>query len=520
MSFFPPLVIVSLFFFLPTPALSKPLQVLYTNDLHSYLEGSEHPDWGGYAAVKAVIDRLKADARSRGIESVVLDAGDFSEGSQFFFSDRGRQSWRIIDSMGYDAVTVGNHDWLIGASQLEAIFRELNPRTPFLAANLNIDKKFSALRKGIQGFIEFERDGLRIAVLGVTTHELVYRWRMNAGGIDSPVQSVSRWAPVLKSRNDLVIGLTHIGVMEDMALIGKTRGLDVVVGGHSHTKLGLPLMIRNQEQRPVPLVQAGMHGEWVGSLILEVDTLSERPVQVLDSKLIAVKPSQLTSPEDLASSAEISESIVKARTQLEERYTSSWLYEPIGFSPLPLDRPIDSYTPWGNFVLHSIREAAGAEIALDPGEFYGTSQPAGVITNETLMKSYPRVFEVNKPMGWSVWKVKVPGWMLKYVLEYVTQSGLHLNVAGLTFRTESSNGKVKVSGLRVNGNKVNPLRAYTVAVTEGIGRGAVEISILLRLAFAPKDTGIPVWKVLETKLRQSGGHFGDQSHLTPSIGVQ
>jgi 2',3'-cyclic-nucleotide 2'-phosphodiesterase (5'-nucleotidase family) len=208
--------------------------------------------------------------------------------------------------------------------------------------------------------------------------------------------------------------------------------------------------------------------------------------------------------------------VQEARTQLEDRYTPEWLYDTVGTTSIPIERPITSYTQWGNFVMSTLREAAGADIAIDPGEFHGTTQQAGVITHETIMKSYPRVFEVENAMGWTLWKVRVPGWAMKFMLEYVTNNGLHVNVAGITFDTDSSSGKVKVSNLRVNGSSVKPFRNYTVAVTEGIGRGALEISFLLRLAFAPKNTGLAVWNILSDRLRQTGGSFGGRSYLTPA----
>jgi 2',3'-cyclic-nucleotide 2'-phosphodiesterase (5'-nucleotidase family) len=488
---------------------AKPLQIIHTNDLHSYLETAEHAGWGGYAAVKAVIERLKRDAASRGIDSVTLDAGDFSEGSQFFFADKGKQTWRIIDSMGFDAVTIGNHDWLIGAQQMEEIFSTLRPRTPFLAANMRIDRKFPWLHRGIKSAIELERDGLKIAILGVTTDELVYRWRMNAGGIGAPLTSVEQLAPTLKNRNDLVIALTHLGVMEDIKLVGRTRDIDLVVGGHSHTRLSTPLSIKNKSGALVPIVQTGEHGQWVGSLILDVEP--GKAAKVLSYELVPVRTEEGTSPE----AAVIASMTETARKQLESRYTPEWLYDTVGFSELPMERPVTRYTQWGNFALEAIREAAGADLAIDPGEFHGSSQDAGVITNETIIKSYPRVFEVNNPMGWTVWKIRAPGWLLKFLFEYVTNNGLHMNVAGLTFDSDSSSGKVKISNIRVQGKPIKSFKNYTIGVTEGIGRGAIEITFLLQLAFSPKNTGFPVWGVLERKLRETGGSFGDQSYLTP-----
>ncbi len=499
-------------FFVAATVHAKPLQIIHTNDLHSYLESSQFEGWGGYAAVKATIEKIRAQGNNKGLDSVVLDAGDFSEGSQFFYSDKGRQSWRIMDVMGFDAVTIGNHDWLIGAQQMDDIFAKIRPRTPFLAANLNITKsKYPWLERGMKSAVEFERGGVKVAVLGVTTDELVYRWRMNAGGISAPADAANALTDTLRSRNDLVIALTHIGVMEDIKLVSKTRNIDLVVGGHSHTRLSSPLSAKNKDGLDVPIVQTGEHGQWIG--VMTVDVEKGQPMKVLSYELVPVRNSDARAPE----AAPVVEMIQQARRQLEDRYSANWLYDTIGFTQLPIERPVTQYTQWGNFAMEAIRQAAGADIAIDPGEFHGSTQPSGVITNESIMKSYPRVFEVDNAMGWTVWKIRVPGWLLKFVFEYVTNNGLHMNVAGLTFDADSSSGKVKISNLKIQGQPVKQFKNYTVGVTEGIGRGAVEISFLLQLAFSPKNTGFPVWTVLERKLRETGGNFGDQSWLTPAL---
>jgi len=504
----------------PSLASAELLQIIHTNDLHSYMEQSDVDGWGGYAAVKATIERAKLDAKNEGIETVVLDAGDFSEGSPLFFSDRGRQSWRVIDAMGYDAVTIGNHDWLIGAHQLNQIFAGFKRderenqvfHTPFLAANINIDaKKYPDLKNGLKPYTEITRGGLKIAVLGVTTDEMFYTWRMKGGGIASPLNTAQKYAPSLKSKNDLVIALTHIGVMQDINLAGKTSGIDVVIGGHSHTKLDTPLNSKNTDGISVPIAQTGKHGDRIG--VMTLDVRKGEPVKIVKYELIEVRNKDAFAPE----AAPIHALVQQARRQLETRYSPDWLYDMVGMSDIALERPETGYTQWGNFMLESMRQAAGADIALDAGEFTGPTLPAGVITNETIMKSYPRVFDINNASGWTLWKIKVPGWVLKLVLAYVVNNGMHLNVSGLGFDTSTSKNGVEITQLRVKGQKVSLFKNYTVAVSEGIGRGALEIHFLLRLAFSPKNTGLPVWTVLAQKLRETGGNFGDRSYLTPNL---
>jgi 2',3'-cyclic-nucleotide 2'-phosphodiesterase (5'-nucleotidase family) len=474
------------------------------------MESSDHPGRGGYAAVKATLEQQKRRAASQGIDTVMLDAGDFSEGSPFFFADEGKQSWRVIDAMGYDAVTIGNHDWLVGPEQMNRIAASIRPRTPFLAANMNFSAEYEQLKRAVRPYVELERGGMRVAVLGATTDELVYRWRMNNnGGIDDPAVAANRYLPQLRARNDLVILLTHLGAKTDVKILSKIRGADLLVGGHSHTTLHAPIVVKDAEGRMVPIVQTGSHGDWVGKMLVDVE--SGQPMKVVSYELVPVESSNGNSVEGASIQALVSET----RRLLEQRYSKEWLYDTIGVSSYPMERPKDATTAWGAFFMETVRQTAKADIAVDPGEFHGASQPAGVITPENLMNSYPRVFEMKNPMGWNVWKIKVPGWMIQLLVDQVVKQGLHLNTAGLTFDVESTAEGASAKNIKVQGRKVQWLKTYSMAVTEGIGRGAVEICFLLQLLFHPKDTGVPVWAALEKRLRANGGDFVGATGSSP-----
>jgi 2',3'-cyclic-nucleotide 2'-phosphodiesterase (5'-nucleotidase family) len=491
-------------------AEARLLQILHTNDLHSYMEQSDEPGRGGYAAVKTVLERTRQHAASQGIESIILDAGDFSDGNSFFFADEGKQSWRVIDAMGYDAVTVGNHDFLVGPEHMDRIARDTNLRTPFLAANMNFEPRFRHIRKAVKPYVEFERGGLRVAVLGATTDELVYSFRMkDGGGIADPAASMNRHLPALRARNDLVILLTHLGLKTDIKVVPKTRGADLVVSGHSHSTLQQPLFIGDFDRKQVPIVQTGSHGDWVGRVLVDVEP--GQPMKLLEYELLPVYSSEGNSP--LGSG--IRAMVTEARRMLEKRYTPEWLYSTVGFTNTPLQRPKDATTAWGSFFMETVRQTAKADLAVDPGEFHGPSQPAGIITPETLMTSYPRVFDATQAMGWTVWRIKVPGWMLHLLVDQVVKQGQHLNTAGLTFEVESTAAGAQVKNLKIQGKRLNWVKTYTMAVTEGIGRGAVEISFLLQLLFHPRDTGVPVWTALENRLRATGGDFVGASGSTP-----
>jgi hypothetical protein len=131
------------------------------------------------------------------------------------------------------------------------------------------------------------------------------------------------------------------------------------------------------------------------------------------------------------------------------------------------------------------------------------------------MKSYPRVFDIKNTMGWTIWKIKVPGWMLQLMLDQVVKQGLYMNSAGLTYEVDSAATGASTRNMKVLGKKIDWMKYYNIAVSEGVGRGALEISFLLQKLFGPKDTGVPIWTALEKRLRENGGTFAGSGASSP-----
>ena len=480
---------------LPLSASARLVQIIHTNDLHSHLEHGDHKNFGGYAAVKATMDQIKADATKQGIESIVLDAGDFSEGSQFYLAERGVATWRTINAMGYDAITLGNHDWLNGINDLDRIVGQVKPRFALLGANFIFDHSNKNLKKYMRPELEIKRAGLRIAILGLTTEEFVFNWRAEDGFIWPAQREANERLPYLRSRNDFVIALTHIGLRNDINLVRKTAGIDLVVGGHSHTRLTEPVEIIDKRSRMVPIVQAGQHGDFVGDLLVDLEP--GQPVKIVRYRLI---PVDANGPKD----AVVAEQVQKTRESLEQEYGRDWLNEIIGYTEVPMISPNQAPTIWSQFVVDAMREAGGAEITIDSDQFYGVSMPAGPVTREQLFAFYPRVFHFNR-YGWTIYTGTVRGWVVELTLKEALKRGWWLSTSGITYETYYDGLIRKVRNVRVNGKKLKRLSNYKIALPEGIGRAVIEIAPAISAIFQKnKDTGIPIWFSLEDKLRRIG----------------
>jgi 5'-nucleotidase/UDP-sugar diphosphatase len=478
-------------------AQARPIQIIHTNDLHSHMDfAGTHPGRGGYAAVKTVIDRLKAQADSQGIPTLILDAGDFSEGHPYFMADEGLRSWDVLNEMGYDAVALGNHDYQVGTIGMESILSRFKPRYALLAANYRVDKKFVQARETIRPYAEFKRDGLRIAVLGLTTNELFYRWTAAPGGkVKDPLKTAKKVAKDLASRSDFVIALTHLGIEKDISLLEKTPEIGLIVGGHSHTFLSQPVWVeRSGIAARAPIVQAGEHGQFVGDLLVDIEPGLE-PV-VLRYGLVEVDRQKV------ADDVNVAHYVSETRDALERRYGAGWLDEVIGWSDIPMERPINGTTAWGAIFARTFRERAGADIGMDVGEFYGPSQEGGPITRDKLMRFYPRTFDQTNPKGWTIWTVQVHGKALEEVIKGMAKTGTFFNLDGLTYRVNTdAAGKIHLDQFRVGGKKINPVKLYTLAVGEGLGLGSKRAHWLTSLYFNPQDTGIPIWDAVVEHVR-------------------
>jgi len=491
----------------PNEASAKLLQIIHTNDLHSHLEHSSDPERGGYAAVKAVIDRLKLEAEANGIDTLVLDGGDFTEGSQFFLADRGAGVWKAMSHMGYDAVVFGNHDWLLGPDDLDRALGEAKPTFSLLGANFFFNPMKKNLSQYVKPYAEFNRSGVKIAVLGLTTSDILYSWRNDEGFISEPILQAGKYLPKLKENNDVVIALTHIGIMKDYALAVLNPELDIVVGGHSHTQLNQPAYVLNTRGHKVPIVQTGEHGNYVGDFLVDVE--AGKPVEVLRYQLIPVYSNGAKDPA-------MEEVVQQTRAKLEADYGKEWLNEVVGQSEVKLSRPgARPSNAWSSILMDSMKEEAHADLAIDANTFIGVDHPAGPVTREALFKLYPRVFDFNDRFGWTIWTTHVRGASLHLALQEMIRFGLPIIYSGVTWEIKYKKKIRLVTDLKINGKKINPLKNYRVATSEGIARGAYEISPLFRVLLkGSRNTRIPIWTATERKIRKMGIIHRDYSNLS------
>ncbi|MEQ1877806.1 MAG: metallophosphoesterase, partial [Bdellovibrionia bacterium] len=435
----------------PLVSRAKLVQVIHTNDLHSHMDyAGSKPDRGGYAAVKNLINLLRLKAKIQGIPTLVLDAGDFSEGTHYFLADHGVKSWEAMDEIGYDAVALGNHDYQVGNVGLDYILKAFRPKFNLVAANYEVENGYPYAKAAIKPYVEFDKGGIKIAVLGLTTNELFYRWTAKPGGnVLDPTATAKKHVTELKKRNHFVFALTHLGTSADAKLLIDVPSLDLVVGGHSHDALFKPVYIPRAKNFGIN-VQAGEHGKYVGDMLLDLQP--GVPPRVVRYKLVEVNP--LLVGQDWSMLYFVHET----RKAIETRFGDGWLDEVIGHSATDLERPLNGTTKWSSIYPRVFRKVTGADMAWDVGEFYGPSQAKGDITREKLIRFFPRVFDIFNPNGWTVWTFKLSGKAIVEIIKGAAKVGFFFNLDGLTYRAVTkADGTKDYVDFKIGGQNVAPL---------------------------------------------------------------
>lgn len=445
------------------------LQILHTNDIHSYFESTHNwPERGGYARLKRLMDNLQTEAKAFGVETLRVDAGDFSEGTIFYMSDKARKSFFLHHEMGYDIAILGNHDYLMGTTELNNILDELNPSYHLLTANMKVHYQYEAINRHLKPYVIKEYAGKKVAFIGLTTNEFFYTWRLYNGRIDNPIQVGADFATWLKRIKgvDFVVAVTHIGFGKDRALARASSDIDLIIGGHSHTALYEPHYERSRGGKRIPIVQAGHHGEYLGRLILD---LASDQLSILDYELVPV----IGGEQDYY----LEELVQLSREDLESLYGRDWLYQEVGYSELGElneDRAIRS---WAAFVTDSMMEKIGTDVAIHQQSMVSSNFPAGMINRWDILNGHPRFFDLEDSHGWEIYEMKIRGVFLQSLFKISMNFGIPLSISGISFEWKRlPGGLYVVERLRINGKRINPFRSYTVALPESIPRAANDIS--------------------------------------------
>ena len=258
-----------------TAAYAQDLVILHLNDTHSHIDPERSGKNAGHAGVietAAYVDEVRAEVGKKNV--LLLHAGDFSQGTSYFTELNGDMEIEVLNSTGYDVVCLGNHEFDNG---MEALARRLgNLKADVVCANY--DFSATPLADYVEPYVIVRRGGLSIGIIGLLADVAdVVDSRIAAQlQFQDPAACTQKYADYLKDvkKCDLVICLSHLGYdgepYTDVELAAQTRNVDIIVGGHSHTKLKDKVLVKNLDGEDVVIVQDGKWGLKVGRIDIEM----------------------------------------------------------------------------------------------------------------------------------------------------------------------------------------------------------------------------------------------------------
>jgi 5'-nucleotidase len=454
------------------------VRIIHTNDHHARIEpvlNGTVPVHGGVSRRKTLIDAI----RQEGGNQLLIDAGDVFQGTLYFNQYRGLADLEFYNALGYEAMTIGNHEFDIGQQPLADFIR--GAKFPVLSANLVVDPK-SPLAGLVKPYIVKWFGSEPVGIFGLTTEETAVLSSPGLGvGFADPVRT-ARWVVEdLRNRGvKKIIGLTHIGYQNDLELARQVDGISAIIGGHSHTPLGpqsnprgpnvpYPTVVASPSGNPVVVATDWEWGRWLGDLSLGFDA-EGRITRVVAGRTTevqaAIEPDQ-----------GFENRIAEFRRPIEQLRSTV-----VGETRVVLNGARSDVrsreTNLGNLITDSMlakTKSGGAQIAILNGGIIRTSINEGPVTLGEILEVLP--------FGNTLFLMDINGAQVKEALEN-----------GVSRVPELEGRFPQVGGLRYTFNPTAPVGSRIVGIEVPDGRGG----------FAPiSPTG--TYRLVTTSFTATGG---------------
>ena len=448
------------------PALAAPVAVtiLHTNDTHDHLEAfdtRQTKDVGGVARRATLFKRIKAETPN----VLILDAGDVFQGTPLFTFFAGEPDYITMRQAGYDAIAVGNHDLDNGLPNLRKQAAHL--ASPPLAATL-VDARGQTI---FPAWKLFDRGGVKIAVIGVmgkNAYQAIAEKRRTGVSLIEPAVVLKQLIPQVRKQADVVVVLSHTGHEEEVALAKEVPGIDVIVGGHSHTKVEKPVRVKSPDRETL-VTQAFQWGEYVGRVDLEVDN---KRVTRMDGGLLPVSA-------DIPPDPTVAATVAKYAAQIDVQ-----MKQVVGQTDVEFlnARKAEGDAPIGNLIADSLRAQTGAEIGLMNSGGIRAPLPKGDVSRGAVFSMLP--FDNTLVVA------QVTGRQVQAILDFAaSRSGRSgsLQVSGVAFTVDGG----KATEVSVGGKPLDPDAKYTLTTIDYLAQGNDGAEVFLTVK-GWRETGVLV----------------------------
>jgi 2',3'-cyclic-nucleotide 2'-phosphodiesterase (5'-nucleotidase family) len=425
---------------LSAPRAQAPLTILQINDVYSTVPIAGR---GGLARVAG----LKQALTKAGRTPLLILAGDFLSPSVASSVFKGEQMVAALNAAGLDIATFGNHEFDFGLD----VLRQRIAESKWTWVVSNVTDRAGRPIAGTVPYLVRTYGGLRVGFLGLclTTQQIKQQDLADLRLLD-PIESAAKYLPALREqRVDLVVAVTHLALADDQKLVERFPEIDLVIGGHEHSPI---TVIQNRTL----ISKAGSEAEYVARI-----DVARRGSQL--DRHFELMPVDARLPEEPATARVVADFENRLGTELDV---------PIAASTMDLDATTlhlrASETNIGNLFADAIRASVDADIALiNSGAIRGERLfPAGALTRRLLLTMHP--------FGNLVAKLELSGRTVLAALEHgVSQlpetAGFFPQVSGLTMEVAvSAPAGGRVRNVRINGQPIDPERAYTIAVPDFI----------------------------------------------------
>lgn len=420
--------------------------ILHTNDTHGNLLPFSYPeniapdtqeaklafksDIGGVARRATLLQQLRQELLG---QTLTVDCGDFMDGTPFSLRYKGSADVAVMNACGYEYATLGNHEFNNTLTQVKKLIKEA--KFTFVGANV-IDRKTG--KTLCTPYAIAERDGVKIALFGlVTTDTRTYPAAEEGVDIPDAVESARQIVPELRRQADLVVLLSHLGIQEEESLARRVPGIDVIVGGHSHTRLTEARFIDwNMKDAPnlggTLLVQAHQWGGELGRL----DLLIGRDPETQKWRLMAYKYQLLPITDEIPEDPKTAKVVERYWKPLAKQYGEV------------VARATDDFVQRGDDLAHyylvgdCVRAEMGSQLDFQNVSGIRIQLARGTITRYDLAKMMP--------FGNTVVKFEIKGRELKEILQRRRPT-----VSGIRYRLDNGQlTEAMVGGLPIDDDGV------------------------------------------------------------------
>ena len=465
------------FFTLSTISLNAAvdtLTILHVNDTHSCLAplAPRNPDLsgtqGGIARAASVIGLTKMTETN----VLTLHAGDVFIGDMFFNNYFGVAEFQIMSMLGFDAMTVGNHEFDLTPAILDtACHYGLTPGGfPLLSANLVLDDpSVQDLKNFIKPYIIKEYDSMKVGIFGLTTPSTNIFSQPAPAFVDTNIGIIA--AMTVQELNaqgcNVIILLSHLGVYYDEMVAAAVPGINMIIGGHDHYLFD-PKEVTNPLGQPTWIVQVGSNYSHIVNikLVLDNGTVSLAGYQEI--------PLDLSIPEDPTVKAAVDGMIA----EIEATYGIPFYTQQIGFATADFEEVTDIYsqgphdTPLGNLITDAFRDTTKTDVAITVGGSIAQKLYHGPITPIDLFRAIGYGFNEVNGLGFRLVTFNITGEQLwiafESVLSMVEQNDeLVPQVSGMKYHSviiDPPGSRMK--WLTVNDQPLDPAKIYSVTVNE------------------------------------------------------